>query len=232
MIAKAQQVEPHPRLWTSEEFERLKELGFFDGESVGLGAGKIVLRHYSELQRRPWSKEEAYRLTGLGFFEGQKAELIRGVLMVASQQLAPHYFALDRAAGLLRHGWAGVWVRAQGPLDLGPTTEPEPDVSVVTGRRDDYTAHPTTALLAIEVSATTLTYDREDMAGLYALAGIQDYWIINLVQHQLEVYRRPVPDLSYPFGRRYADVGYYFRGQSLSPLAAPSFVIAVSDLVP
>ncbi len=232
MIQKAQRVEPHPRLWTPEEFERLKQLEFFGGESVELVEGEIVRREDSGFQRRLWSKEESYQLAGLGFFAGQKAELIGGVLMVASPQLWPHYCALDRAADLLRDGWAGVWVRTQAPFDFGLVIEPEPDVSVVAGRRQDYTAHPTRALLVIEVSATTLDYDQSDKASLYAAGGVQDYWIINLVQLQLEVYRQPVADPSQAHGFRYADVGFYFRGQTISPLAAPSRVIAVSDLVP
>ncbi|HEX5271362.1 MAG TPA: Uma2 family endonuclease, partial [Gemmataceae bacterium] len=88
------------------------------------------------------------------------------------------------------------------------------------------------ALLVVEVSDSTLDFDRSDKASLYAAGGVEDYWIINLVQWQLEVYRQPVADPSQPYGFRYADVGYYFRGQTISPLAAPSLVIAVSDLVP
>jgi Uma2 family endonuclease len=232
MIAKAQKVEPHPRLWTADEFERLREFGFFDGECVELAEGEIVLRDDAGLQRRLWSKKEAYRLADLGFFSGQKAELLGGVLMVASPQLWPHYCAIDRTAEVLRKAWAGAWVRTQGPLDFGLIIEPEPDISVVAGRREDYTAHPTTALLVIEVSATTLAYDQSDKASLYAAAVVADYWIINLVQLQLEVYRQPVADASQPHGRRYADVGIYFRGTTITPLAAPSLVIAVADLVP
>src|SRR5579859_5755593 len=101
MIAKAQQVEPHPRLWTPEEFERLKGLGFFDGECVELAGGEIVRRDDTGHRRRPWSKKEAYRLAGLGFFRGQKAELLEGDLMVASPQGWPHYCAIDRSAELL-----------------------------------------------------------------------------------------------------------------------------------
>jgi Uma2 family endonuclease len=232
MIAKAQQVEPHPRLWTADEFARLMESGFFDGECVELLEGEIFRRDDAGLQRRLWSKEEAYRLAGLGFFRGQKAELIGGEFMVTSPQGWPHHCALDQAGELLRRLWAGAWVREQAPLDLGLIVEPEPDISVVAGRRMDYTAHPTTALLVIEVSDKTLDYDQSDKASLYAAGGVADYWIINLVQLQLEVYRQPVADASQSHGHRYADVGIYFRGQTISPLAAPSLVLAVADLVP
>jgi Uma2 family endonuclease len=232
MIAKAQQVEPHRRLWTREEFDRLKEFAFFGGEDVELVEGEIVRQSHVGPQRRFWTKEESYRLAGLGFFEGQKAELLGGEFMVASPQGWPHHSTLGAAAELLRNLWAGVWVREQGPLDLGLVTEPEPDVSVVTGRRQDYTAHPTAALLVIEVSDKTLAFDRSTKASLYAAGGIADYWVINLVQWQLEVYRQSVPDPAQPYGYRYADSAIYFRGQTITPLAAPSIVIPVSDLVP
>jgi Uma2 family endonuclease len=232
MIAKAQQTEPHPRLWTTEEFDRLKELGFFRSEPVELVEGEILRRSEDGPQRRLWSKEEAYRLAGLGFFQGQKAELLGGEIMVASPQGWPHHSTLDRAAEVLRNLWTGVWVREQGPLDLGLVIEPEPDVSVVAGRRDDYSAHPTAALLVVEVSDKTLAFDRSTKASLYAAGGVADYWIINLVQEQVEVYRQPVADPAQPHGFRYADNGVYFRGSTVAPLAAPSVSVSVSALIP
>jgi len=244
MILKAQQVEPHRRLWTKEEYYRLGDLGLFQGQKVELLAGEIWIQYprdhkapelpypSEEPHPRLWTKAEYYRLADLGFFLGQKAELLGGEIMVTSPQNWPHSSAVDAAADMLRQSWAGAWVREQAPLDLGLVIEPEPDVSVVAGRRLNYTAHPTTALLVIEVSDNTLVYDRTGKASLYAAGGVVDYWIINLVQLQLEVYRQPVPDPSQTHGHRYADSAVYFRGQTITPLAAPSLAIAVADLVP
>src|SRR5262249_53197486 len=128
--------------------------------------------------------------------------------------------------------WAGVWVRMQLPIDFGPYSEPEPDVSVVAGSRKDYKAgHPTTALLIIEVSDSTLAFDRGRKASLYAMRGIADYWIINLVDVQLEVRRDPRPDPSQPLEYGYADLKILRPGDVLSPLAAPHLVFAVADLL-
>ena len=89
-------------------------------------------------------------------------ELIEGEIMVLSPQGPSHSYFTDQVAELLRNsGWTGVWVRIQFPIDFGPYSDPEPDVSVVMGSRaDDPAAHPSSALLIVEVSDTTLIYDR------------------------------------------------------------------------
>jgi Uma2 family endonuclease len=66
----------------------------------------------------------------------------------------------------------------------------------VLGRREDYSDHSTTGVLIIEGSDSTLSYDRTRKASLYARAGIADYWIVNLVDKQLEVRHDPRPDPS------------------------------------
>jgi Uma2 family endonuclease len=243
MILHAQQVEPHHKLWTKEEYYRLGDLGFFRGQKVELMEGDIIIQypedhkgdgvHYPSdaPHSRLWTKDEYYRLGELGFFDGMKAELLEGEIVVTSPQKWPHYSELDRVAEVLR--WAlqgGVWVRTQAPLDLGLVIEPEPDVSVVKGCREDYTAHPTTALLVVEVSETTLAYDREDKASLFAKGKIDDYWVVNLIDCQLEVYRTPAPDASRAHG--YGDVTILRRGDSVSLLAFPGIAIQVDDLLP
>src|SRR5205823_4742027 len=110
----------------------------------------------TEPRTRKWTRAEFYRLAEQGYFRGQRAELIEGEIMVMSPQNWPHASAVDKTAETLRREWVGgVWVRAQLPLNLGLATDPEPDLSVVAGKREDYDDHPTTALLIIEVSDTT-----------------------------------------------------------------------------
>jgi len=183
---------------------------------------------------RLWTQDELHQMAELGFFDGQRAELIEGEIVVLSPQKASHYSATDQAADLLRqHFGKGFHVRMQGPLDLGPHSEPEPDVAVVQGNRASYkTRHPKTAVLIVEVSDTTLKNDRSRKASLYARAGIADYWIINLVDRQLEVYRQPQPDAAQTYGHGYGDVTILTVGQTVSPLAAPSVSLDVGDLLP
>jgi Uma2 family endonuclease len=179
---------------------------------------------------RTWTKAEYYQMAELGWFRGQRAELIEGEIVAQSPQNWLHSVTTDRVGERLRQPFAAsAWVRTQLPLDLGPKSEPEPDVSVVPGRREDYSSHPTSALLIVEVSETTLRYDRREKASFYAARGISDYWVVDLVHHRLEVRRSPHPDLSQVYGFAYADVSVLSPTDSVTPLALPGTVIPVAD---
>jgi Uma2 family endonuclease len=188
----------------------------------------------AEPTTRRWTKAEYYRMADLGFFQDQRAELIEGEIVVLSPQKFSHGATTDRIAEVLRGVYGtGAWVRMQSPIDLGPISEPEPDVSVVRGRREDYTDHPLArgALLVVEVSDTTLAYDRGPKSSLYAKVGIADYWIADLVHRQLEVRRNPVADPAERHGWRYADVDVLGLSQAAVPLSLPAARVAVSDLL-
>jgi len=86
--------------------------------------------------------------------------------------------------------------------------------------------------LVVGISDSTLAYDRGRKASLYASAGILDYWIINLVTPQVEIYRDPVADTAAPFGHRYSQRVDHLPGAILTPLALPNSTVAVVDLLP
>jgi Uma2 family endonuclease len=187
----------------------------------------------AEPGKRRWTRDEYYRMADLGWFDGQRVELIDGEIMVQSPQKFGHYAAVDRTAEVLRAAFgAGYWVRTQAPMGFGAFSEPEPDVSVVAGRREDFTDHPTTAALLVEVSDTTLAYDRQRKASLYACVGIPEYWIVNLVNRQLEVHRDSAPDNAQDFGHGYATRQVLTAPATLAPLALPAVAIPVADLIP
>jgi Uma2 family endonuclease len=128
---------------------------------------------------------------------------------------------------------AGFLIRTPFPLVLDPDSEPEPDLAVVIGLPRDYRDnHPTSAELVVEVADTTLVLDREPKGSLYARAGIPEYWILNLVDRLLEVYRDPKVAQQAPLGWEYASVERYSSGQSVTPLFRPQAQIAVADLLP
>lgn len=84
--------------------------------------------------------------------------------------------------------------RGQGPITIGSDHEPEPDVAIVRGRPRDYEGHHPEAddiALVIEVSATSLNFDRGTKAELYASSGIPAYWIVNLQDRRVEVLTSP-----------------------------------------
>jgi Uma2 family endonuclease len=182
---------------------------------------------------RRWTREEFYRLAELGFFAGQRAERIEGEIMVQSPQNWPHTAATTRTYEALRAVFGpGFWVRMQFPFAFGLGSDPEPDVSVVRGRFEDFTGHPTAAVLVVEVSDTTLTTDRTRKMSLYAAAGVPDYWIVNLIDGRLEVHRDPVPDATQPSGHRYAAVATLSPADAVTPAALPGVAVPVAALLP
>jgi Uma2 family endonuclease len=175
-----------------------------------------------------------YRLLDLGFFQDQRVELIGGEILLMASQKNIHAVGIKLTEDALIVAFGpGYWVRVQASLDLSPLSVPDPDIAVVQGSpRQAGPSNPTSALLIVEVSETTLTFDRTRKASLYAASAIQDHWIVNLVQRQVEVHRKPVPDAGQPFGWRYADVTILDPGDSIAPLAAPQAKVAVDDLLP
>ncbi|HEY1065233.1 MAG TPA: Uma2 family endonuclease [Pirellulales bacterium] len=181
-----------------------------------------------------WTSEEYLRLGELGAFEGQKVELIAGeIVQHMSPQGEPHAASIALTADALRQAFGqGFYIRAQFPLALFPGSTPEPDVAVVPGSPRDYPTAPTTALLIVEVSDSTLAFDRRPKASLYAAAGIAEYWIVDLRARALEVRRDPIADPAEPHGARYASTFTVAPGQTLSPLAAPNAVVDPAQLLP
>jgi Uma2 family endonuclease len=186
-----------------------------------------------ERKTRRWSRVEYDRLIDLGVFQsGDPIELIGGELLVAEPQGAPHYTAIQKTARALERAFGPSWdVRAQGPIGLDEDSEPEPDVAVVPGKPEDYaSSHPSRADLVVEVSESSLIFDRDHKGSVYARAGILDYWIVNLVDRVLEVYRGPERDAAAPFGASYARHEVLDPSRQVSPLAAPHARIQVRDL--
>jgi Uma2 family endonuclease len=165
---------------------------------------------------------------------GERVELIGGRIVEMAPQHSPHFTAIRLVEEVLRVIFAaGYDVRTQGPLDLSPASQPDPDVAVVRGTVRDYTqAHPTTAELVVEVAESTLAYDRGEKASLYASAGIPDYWVLNLVDRCVEVLRDPISMPGQPYGYGYRSHTHYFSTDRVSPLAAPQNAIKVEDLLP
>ena len=169
-----------------------------------------------------------------GLFEGKRVELIEGEIIEMSPIHSPHVTSVTVLDDVLRAVFGKGWVlRVQAPLSLGINSDPQPDFAIVTGKARDYKdAHPTTAALVIEVSETTLGYDRKQKASLYAKAGIQDFWIINLRHRQVEVYRRPIADETAVYGFNYGELSIYKDGDKVAPLVKPKAKMAVTDLLP
>jgi Uma2 family endonuclease len=177
-----------------------------------------------------WTREAYYKLAELGFFNGRRVQRIRGEIIEMSPPGWPHVAAKSKTADVLRRVFAGVgWVNEQAPLPTSDS-DPEPDVAVYPGQIRDYTDHPTNPLLVVEVADDSLFYDTTTKAEVYAAAGFADYWVIDLPNRRLLVFRDPSP---------VAAVGTAYRthltlgpADSVAPLAAPQAAIPVADLLP
>lgn len=149
--------------------------------------------------------DEYHQLIELGFLtEGDRIELIRGELIQMAAKGTFHSVCnsilcrqLDRLLG------DKVVIRGQDPITLSNNSEPEPDIVIAKGKDEDYLAHhpySSDILLVIEISDTTLDYDQVTKLTLYAEAGINHYWIVNLQVRQLECYSQPYQDNQGKFG--------------------------------
>lgn len=170
-----------------------------------------------------------------GAFEpGDRIELLDGFLMAREPQGSRHAVAVGLVRTALERVFGrGYHVREEKPLALDALSEPEPDLVVVRGRPRDYRdAHPSTPVLMVEVADRSLRLDRLRKGSLYARAGIADYWILNLVDEVLEVYRLPVLSASHRYGWKYRNVRLLKRNAVVSPLAAPRARIRVAELLP
>jgi Uma2 family endonuclease len=187
------------------------------------------------IRTKRWTRLEYERLIDLGAFDPEdRLELLGGQLVVREPQGRPHATGIRLAAQALRTAFGPLWsIEAQLPVSLDDESEPEPDVTVVAGGPRDYLAsHPSRPALVVEVALTSLALDRGEKASLYARAGVEDYWIVNLVDNTLEVYRDPEADPDSPYGWRYGSALTLRASDRVRPLSVPNAEILVADLLP
>jgi hypothetical protein len=184
---------------------------------------------------RRFSVAEYHKLIELGILtEDDNLELLDGYLVHKMSRNPPHdsclHLTLRAFLRVLPAGWS---VRIQSAVTLSDS-EPEPDIAAVRGDERRYTArHPGSADVGVvvEVSDSTLPGDRDDKGRIYAAAGIPSFWIINLVDRQVEVYTSPSGPAAQPgFSQR----SVYRTGDSVPLVLDGTTVaqIAVQDLLP
>ncbi len=184
------------------------------------------------MRRKKWTRAQYDKAVAAGVFTpADKIELIEGELIQKMPIHPPHTTAIILTQNALSQILSQDYhVRSQQPIALSNISEPEPDLTIVAGvPRDFRDSHPQSALLVVEVSDSTLAYDRGTKASMYAKAGIADYWIVNINERVVEVYRDPVK----VNGRgRYQTQLRFGEGESITPLAFENATIAAADLLP
>ena len=137
---------------------------------------------------------DEYHRAGLTGVFSDDVELLRGIVVTKMPKSPLHELVADQLMDILLAQLPNDFkVRRAGPLTLRDS-EPEPDISVIQGKRDDWAkAHPSTAQLVIEVAVTSKAVDHSK-AEIYAEAGISEYWLVIPEERIVEVYCEPARD--------------------------------------
>ena len=176
--------------------------------------------------------DEYERMAEANILLDRRVELVDGYLVRKMTTSPSHVWAVDAARELLDRLIPSGWdLREEKPVRIPEFDEPEPDLAIVLGGRDDYVDHhpgPGDIGLMVEVSESSLAWDRAAKLAAYARAGVAVYWIINLIDRQVEVYTDPQPD------GYYRNCRVYRPGDQVPVVIAGSEIgaIAVSDLLP
>jgi Uma2 family endonuclease len=180
-------------------------------------------------KKKLFTVDEYYEMARVGILtESDRVELIEGEIVEMSPIGSRHQAIVDELTYVFSNAvGARARVRVQGPLRLADITEPQPDVQLLVPRDDRYVGgHPTQleALLVVEVSDTSLSYDRNYKSVIYSMRGVPELWILDVGRPRLFVMREP------------AEMGYRVVmelevGDAIAPVALPDLSFAVADLL-
>lgn len=178
----------------------------------------------------PISVREFHRMVETGEIgPDERVELLDGELILMPRVSPEHAYCANTIARILdRRLGDRAYVTCENPLALDELSQPQPDVMLSALPRERYArAHPSAedTLLVIEVSKSTLAFDRGRKLRAYARRGIREYWIVNLVDDRIEVFRMPAGD-------GYAEQLAARRGEAIAPAAFPAEPIPAVELLP
>jgi Uma2 family endonuclease len=174
---------------------------------------------------RPLKRVEYDRLAALGYFEHEKVELLFGMVVEMSPTDPAHSESTYRIRYMIEQRLAGrALVRNQDPFAASDISEPEPDVLVIP-HGNYWNAHPTQALLVVEVARSSLLKDKGPKAVLYGLAEVDEYWIVDHEHGVVEVYR-------HRHEGTWRTKTTHQRGDTIAMLAFPDVAIAVAEILP
>lgn len=179
---------------------------------------------------------EFTRLWELGAFGHERMELIEGEIVRMTPQGNEHVRAIVQATEVLVLALHDThYVAVQVPLKLSEYSGPEPDF-YLSPKAQGHVEQITPELLrnadlVIELSASSLAYDLDEKASLYAKYAIKDYWVLDVIRQQMTVMREPVPMPDRTFEHGYAAVTVHGTDEAVSPLVRPDLALRVADLL-
>lgn len=174
-----------------------------------------------------WTVDEFHRMAAAGLLdETDRVELIEGEMIDMAPIGSKHAFIVNRISQRFSASVGGqCLVSTQNPVRLGERSEPQPDIALLkSGNYMD--ALPTAAevLLIVEVSDSTIEYDRDIKLGLYARHGIAEVWLLDVNAVELTVFREPAEGQYRLIRKPVAD-------ELVSPLLVPGVGIALKDVL-
>jgi len=185
----------------------------------------------TSMHRLQFTRDQYYSIGQSGVLGDARIELIEGEIIEMAPIGPSHATATLRLPALLTEAFgSGYTVRPQLPISISNAdteSEPQPDVAVAVGSWRDYTLrHPgaSDVVLVVEIADSTLAYDRKIKAALYGTSGIAEYWVLNITDRQLEVYREPSD-------AGYAECAVLGSGETIEPLSAPGKSIGIADFL-
>ncbi len=158
------------------------------------------------------SVDQYHRMARAGILgEDDRVELLGGYLVPKMTKHQPHHIASGSVNDLLFRLVPPGWYVARGePLTAADDSEPEPDLMIVRGQRDDYPENPPhgpDVALVVEVADASLARDKAEQKSIYAASGIPFYWLMNLLARRIEVYSDPTGPADWPDYRMRTDHG-------------------------
>lgn len=179
---------------------------------------------------RQWTVSDYYRMLDAGILaEDDQLELLNGQITLMSPQRLPHTTATKRAYDYLKPLLLGkADVRSQSPITLNSYSEPEPDIAVVAIDNFEYSDRhpsPNEIFLLIEVADSTLGRDLGEKVSAYAQANIQDYWVVNVRERIVHIFRDPLGDT-------YQQKQILKENDECSLLVFPDINVLISRLLP
>jgi Uma2 family endonuclease len=184
----------------------------------------------SEPTIKLWTVAEYHRMSELGILDADgRTELIDGQILLMTAKGTPHVVALQLSANSLSEQLkSDALIRTQDPIQLDDFSEPEPDLVVVRGAILDYTEHHPYSEdihLIVEIADSTLKQDCQVKDKLYANAGISEYWVVDLKNRQVNIFRNPI-------STGYANHLILKEPNEFSPLAFPHISIELTSILP
>ena len=181
-----------------------------------------------EVPRKLWTRNEYRKLIADGFLQDGRYELVLGEIFKKMGQGRWHIILVMRVIKVLEAVFGFDRLQSQATLPLGENGDPEPDMTVLKKNIDEYTDQEPSAedtLLIVEISNSTLNFDLANKLRQYGSVGIPEYWVVDIPNRLLHVFREPTET-------GYASETVLTRDDEVRPQSAPASAVRVADLLP